>query len=1399
MVFINRFTQVFPFKTNQIIYPALAMQKKYAVVIFPENITFQDVYSSLLIRKSDVRYVFTLPSIIPKIYMNATLLKVYKSTGLIPSLKTNIANNIIIDASPFLEGVQRQFKPTTYRSGLANKKIKFYLDQVQAATSDKKSVLLYCIDINKDFPKDIYSRKIYPLIEEIFLSKTVPFDYFILGVIKNSRVTYFALSTPENKSIPATRMLQILRSVQTIFTDSTEFDETSSAAEDLVASLDTSETHEEVVQRQAEKQQDPIYKETQKGLVNVHDIKTSYYTDHSQYGVLVNAVQAYLKMNPALLKNMTNKDLSREDKAKIATKSILNKLTSNKKEINRAVENQINSVALYNQVRKDLLKDVITRDVMQNQSREGLTKSVDLNSINKYQDPSHLMKKRHIDFENSFERDLRDTFKLFAKKPDFPLFLDSIVIKDSLVDPGDLDPTYEQLYEITLHDELKRKQSFVIRIPKLMPDGTFTINGKKKFLVYQIVLEPIFFLKLYIAKLETLYAAAAIESRQLKSKQFFNIRIAGQTLPLCLLMSYYLGFNEGCKLFNIKYRIEEAKPEKGVYYLPLKDGFIIPEFKDEYQRQYLESFKEVPYKFEQKNLLEKKAWEDALVDISGNRNSPYSVSQVLLHIMEPISVQILKSKLLPITFEGCILYICKELINKRVDARNDISHQRIRSSEVFNHQILKQIIRAYNIYRAQRVSRNKDAVYSPDTDRVVSDILNKTKLVRNLENVNPIEEISCFTRITPIGPGGVPDKNAISESARGTHSTYYGNIDPMDTPEGDSVGVINQLAMGAAITNSRGSFVIDASEKMAGLLGTSSALVPFVNSNDGNRIQFGCSQSRQFVSIVENEPPIVQTGYETILTNLLSDNYIKKSPFDGKVTSITENVIIVRPAKAGKLARIALTPMILNSAQGQSAINTFRSVVQVGQTVKQGQILAEGKHLINGTISTGRNLLVAIMGWKGYVFEDGYVINDKLVKQLGSNHYFEATLTVKKGDKVRFIAPEGKDTIKGEPLLVMVPKDIEEIVGLSEDEMVGGERRVKSPGGKILSVEIYPNISIKNFPVLEEPFLKFKKKYEETKGPLPTKFIKKIGYEKLAVSGVVIVFKMEDHYPAILGDKLANRHGNKGVITHIEKDENMPRTPWGDTVDIIYNPLSIIGRMNPGQIYEMYIGLISKFAAKQLVTWGPKKTKKAADYIIKLYKLLDNTKGKKYSSDIEKSIMMMSSKKYADFINNMKERHNFLPVIVPQFQTPTRAQIKLAMNFVGVKNDYSLFLPEYGKNTIRPVAVGYMYFSKLEQQASIKLAARSTATYNSKTNQPLSGKKREGGQRMGEADVQMLLCHGVTNTLKEFMGPLSDDRVTKEQIISEVVERGEAKYREPKTAPTRDLLYVYMTSLGLES
>jgi DNA-directed RNA polymerase beta subunit len=181
-----------------------------------------------------------------------------------------------------------------------------------------------------------------------------------------------------------------------------------------------------------------------------------------------------------------------------------------------------------------------------------------------------------------------------------------------------------------------------------------------------------------------------------------------------------------------------------------------------------------------------------------------------------------------------------------------------------------------------------------------------------------------------------------------------------------------------------------------------------------------------------------------------------------------------------------------------------------------------------------------------------------------------------------------------------------------------------------------------------------------------------------------------------------------------------------------------------------------------------------------------------------KAVRGMSKKVYAAWIQEIIDRGMQLPLVVPPFQEPSLDSIKNAMKVVGAKEGYKLFLKEYNTKTSIPIAVGWLYYKKLEQQSGIKMSARSTGLVNSQTRQAMAGGKKGGGQKIGEMDSWAIINHGATNVLREFYGPLADDHVTKDEIIADIINQGTAEYRTPRTSPTKDLFDVYIKGMMIE-
>ena len=209
-----------------------------------------------------------------------------------------------------------------------------------------------------------------------------------------------------------------------------------------------------------------------------------------------------------------------------------------------------------------------------------------------------------------------------------------------------------------------------------------------------------------------------------------------------------------------------------------------------------------------------------------------------------------------------------------------------------------------------------------------------------------------------------------------------------------------------------------------------------------------------------------------------------------------------------------------------------------------------------------------------------------------------------------------------------------------------------------------------------------------------------------------------------------------------------------------------------------------------------KDQKKVADGLRKVLPLLDNTKDKMYSTRLIYAIEHMAPVKYQELVNQIKNT-GFFPIIIPPFQAPNNKQIKQVMDILGLKSGYKLRIPEYNTSTSNEVPIGYMYIQKLEQIGEMKIYSRSTGPVTGKTLQPTAGKRKEGGQKLGEMDTYSLISYNTPILLSEMLGPLSDDHITKNEMINDIIHFGSAKYRDAKVAPVQDLVKSYFIALML--
>jgi len=1335
------------------------LNEPFLLVYFSENSTLVEDYPKLNIRKIDARHLILPLTRIPVTRLTSDYRKLFKPYGLLAfsdRMKYPINKNLLYDITQYTAKVDRLYKPNTYRqrAGMLIQNVMF--KSFSSFTENYQKILIYSIDITKPM-NSFVNRKIFPILKQM-KAEEIPFDHLILAIVDESGTRYRLLV--KDKEFNFARVMALLRKIKPISTDEEKKKEVSQATKKVVSQA-----------------ADQITGDTK----------------------VKSAVAGYLDKQPKTLEKITNDEVDKEELDRITVASILfgagGDMDKAKRLANGIPKNKL-AIAIKN-VSKAFKDDLLDPSKPVDLSYSVVNQASDVaNRVDK-KTPERIFQKREIDFKTNLRKDMVNAFKVLENR-DISLKFDSIVIKDKPPKAGEIDKSDKSTITIKLKDKSGKIQEVNLDIPKIDPEtGTFRVNGQKKCLINQIIQNPVTFPKEFDSKFESSYSSFHIYSKRTKMLKYLEIYMGGFRLPLMVLLAFSFGFENTVRSYGLKYKIVQEKPAKGVVFTPIPKSYMVfenldTELKEEMAKSFVQA-KVNNYEID-KEFLSREYFNDLIIQITGRVDSTYAITNNLENIVDPIAKQVLANQQLPFDLPLIIKYMATKVVTGFVQDRNDLGNQRIRNSEVLVHLAQKQLLKAYTVYKEQYLAGNEDAKLEiPET--VIMSQFNKLEIVQNMEYANPVEEMATITKVSPVGKtvGGIPDKRAINLDARNVHSSYYGNIDPLDTSEGGNIGITQQLTVDAYITSARGLFGVKGmnNAEKAGILSTTTSMIPFIENNEGARIIMAANQAKQMLPLKNPSPPIVQSGYESLLTNVLSDSFIKRSPCTGKILKITEDLIEVSCAKKGK-QKVDITPVQLKSGSGKNALSVFNPVVKVGQSVKDKAVIAEGSGISGGTIALGRTLATTYMPYKGYNFEDGIVINEKLVDgdDLTSLHGVDVEANVEKNDRVLFIINIGAKTEKGDILFRKSSGDIDELLGFAEEEQEGvdsydGQIIIKSPGGSVVDIEVYSNLEKDKFPKLKDLIARTNKR---NKKPDKEKYKSK----GVSVKGIFIVFKIEQALKIGLGDKLCNRYGNKGIISLIEKDELMPRTPWGERVDIIHNPLGVLGRMNMGQLYELYCGLISRSMADTIV-----KTKSKVE-IIKMMKAvftkLDRSKNQQFSNKFINNIKKLSAPQFNKMVEQIRTT-NSVPIIVPPFQGPSNKNIADALKVLGLQTAYYMKLPEYNTKTHSKVPFGYQYISKLEHIGAMKIHSRSTGPTATKTKQPLAGKRREGGQRMGEGDTWALAAYNCPTILSEMFGPLSDDVATKNEIITDIIQTGDAEFRPTKVSPTKDLLNSYFVSL----
>ncbi|TMA13346.1 MAG: DNA-directed RNA polymerase subunit beta, partial [Deltaproteobacteria bacterium] len=846
-----------------------------------------------------------------------------------------------------------------------------------------------------------------------------------------------------------------------------------------------------------------------------------------------------------------------------------------------------------------------------------------------------------------------------------------------------------------------------------------------------------------------------------------------------------------------------------------------------------------------------------------------------------------------------------------------------------------------------------------------------SQLSQFMDQTNPLSEITHKRRLSALGPGGLTRERAGFE-VRDVHPTHYGRVCPIETPEGPNIGLIASLTTYARVNefgfietpyrevensrvtdrirylsaleeedhviaqanapiDNRGNFTADLVSARKGgefvmarpeevgfmdvspnqLVSVAASLIPFLENDDANRALMGSNMQRQAVPLLRTEAPLVGTGMEKVVARDSGVTVVGRR--DGVVESVDSTRIVVkvdRPS-GSRDTGVDIYNLVKYQRSNQNTCMNQRPIVVVGDHVKAGDVIADGPSTEMGELALGRNILVALMPWGGYNFEDSILISERVAKEdtftsihieefecvsrdtkLGPEEVTrdipnvgdEALTDLDESGIIRIGAEVkpgdilvGKITPKGETQLSPEEKLLRAIFGEKAGEVRDTSLRVP-PGveGTVINVRIFSRKGIgkderskviedeeisrlkkdqhDEVRIIEEGAVKRLKRLlvgrrtatrlsddnrkvllnkgkeitEEDLEQIPLAYWGEIRVENESVEAelkriaestteqvdlIKVVFqdkinklrggdelppgviKMVKVFVAIkrklqVGDKMAGRHGNKGVISRILPEEDMPYLEDGMPVDIVLNPLGVPSRMNVGQILEAHLGWAARSLGHQIEELLKNHNDRPDVDAVRrrLKECLVSREISEFLDEIKDQDVLKLAEKYRDGIH----------MVSPVFDGATEEETFNLLRKAGLPatGQVTLFDGRSGEPFDGKVTVGIMYMMKLHHLVDDKIHARSTGPYSLVTQQPLGGKAQFGGQRLGEMEVWALEAYGAAYTLQEMLTVKSDDVVGRTRMYEAIV-KGE-NLLEPGLPESFNVMVKELQSLGLD-
>ena len=866
----------------------------------------------------------------------------------------------------------------------------------------------------------------------------------------------------------------------------------------------------------------------------------------------------------------------------------------------------------------------------------------------------------------------------------------------------------------------------------------------------------------------------------------------------------------------------------------------------------------------------------------------------------------------------------------------------------------------------------QDLINAKPVAAAIKEFFGSSQLSQFMDQNNPLSEVTHKRRVSALGPGGLTRERAGFE-VRDVHPTHYGRVCPIETPEGPNIGLINSLATFAR-TNDYGfletpyrrvvdskvtdeldylsaieenTFVIaqasatmddegrlldelvtvrhlnettvmqpekvqymDVSPRQ--VVSVAASLIPFLEHDDANRALMGSNMQRQAVPTLRADKPLVGTGIER---NVAQDSGVcVVARRGGLIESVDASRIVVRvnddEVTAGD-AGVDIYNLTKYTRSNQNTCINQRSIVNPGDQVKVGDVMADGPSVDMGELALGQNMRIAFMPWNGYNFEDSILISERVVQEdrfttihiqeltcvardtkLGSEEITsdipnvgESALAKLDEAGIVHIGAEvgpgdilvGKVTPKGESQLTPEEKLLRAIFGEKASDVKDTSLRVKTGTiGKVIDVQVFTRDGVQkderalsiekseldairkdlneelriveqatferlgkvlvglaadggaglrkgeeitaeflaglsksdwfNIRVADETAAEqlelAEKQLEDRKESLDKRFEDKKNKLQTGDDLAPGVLKIVKVYVATKrrvqpGDKMAGRHGNKGVISVIMPVEDMPYDANGEPVDIVLNPLGVPSRMNVGQVLETHMGMAAKGLGRRINEMLDQERERA-ETVTEIREFLHQIYNADLGAGINSRTEDLDSFTDEEILELAKNLCGGVPLATPAFDGAKEVELKSLLRLAGLSDtgQTKLFDGRTGNQFDRPVTVGYMYMLKLNHLVDDKMHARSTGSYSLVTQQPLGGKAQFGGQRFGEMEVWALEAYGAAYTLQEMLTVKSDDVNGRTKMYKNIVD-GDHRM-EPGMPESFNVLIKEIRSLGID-